>query len=65
MTYIPSLVHFGVCSGSEKCDHFGQRKQTNKKIFTIITGTLQVPCSGPNDNNYDYNRDLTGSLLGP
>ena len=25
--YIPSLVSFGVCSGNEKCDHFGYRKK--------------------------------------
>ena len=26
MTYIPSLMSFGVYSGSEKCDYFGRRK---------------------------------------
>ena len=29
VTYIPSLLSFGVSSGSEKCDNLGQRKTNN------------------------------------
>ena len=53
MTYIPSLVCFGVCSGSKKCDHFGHRIII---IISITIGTSQGTCDGPN-NHYDYNRD--------
>ena len=44
MTYIPSLVSFGVCSGSEKCDHFGRRNIANNN----------------NKNPLNYNRVLAG-----
>ena len=39
--YLLSLLSFEVCSGSEKCDHLGQKK--------IVIHTSQVEtCSGPN-----------------
>ena len=48
VTYIPSLVSFGVWSGSEKCNHLGQKK---KIVIWKTIGTSQVEtCSGPNNN---------------
>ena len=45
--YIPSLVTFGVCSGTEKCNHLGRKVVMRESI-----GTLQVEtCSGPNYEN--------------
>ena len=31
LSYIPSLVSFGACSDSEKCDHFGHRKKKKEE----------------------------------
>ena len=43
--YLLSLLSFEVCSGSEKCDHLGQKKIVIRKMI----GTSQVEtCSGPN-----------------
>ena len=55
MTYIPVLVSFEVCSGSEKWDNLGQRIKI--RIIWKTIGTLQVvTCSGPkyeHDNEQD------------
>ena len=53
---------FGVCSGSEKCYHFGEKiKKWIKKIILRKTiGSLQIPCLGPNNNHWKNNRDLAG-----
>ena len=38
VTYIPSLVSFGVCSGSEKFDRLGHKeKKINKKNNRVAT----------------------------
>ena len=50
VTYIPSLVSFGVCSGSEKCDYLGQQSNhwKNNREKQVET------CSGPNKHCKQY-----------
>ena len=44
VTYIPSLVRFGVCSGDEKCNNLWRKIVIQKTMVPY-----RFPCSGPNN----------------
>ena len=41
--YIPSLVSFGACSGSEKCDHLGRKSGNSKNNRDLASRDLLRP----------------------